>query len=65
MKKKIPLRFEYKNWEGEIAVRKVEPIKLWYGSTQWHLKDGWLFKAKDLEKDVERDFAVKNIIQFL
>jgi hypothetical protein len=59
------LTFEYKNWEGEIAVRKVLPIKLWWGKTKWHTKKGWLLKALDLDKKEERDFSVKDIIKFL
>ncbi len=60
-----PLKFDYINWEGKRAVRTVKPIKLWYGKTQWHPKEGWLLKAVDLEKNEERDFSVKDIIKFL
>jgi hypothetical protein len=59
------LRFEYKNWENKVAVRKVEPIKIWYGKTKWHPKKQWLLKAIDVEKKAERDFALKDIIKFL
>jgi predicted DNA-binding transcriptional regulator YafY len=65
MKKQKPLRMRYKNWEGKTAVRVVMPIKLWYGKTKWHPKEGWLLKARDLDKDAERDFSVKDIIKFL
>ena len=64
-KKNPPLVFKYKNWEGKTAVRKVQPIKIWYGHTQWHPKDCWLLKAVDVEKDAERDFAVKDINEFI
>jgi predicted DNA-binding transcriptional regulator YafY len=63
--KTIPLKFEYVNWEGKKAVRKVEPIKIWYGKTQWHPKKQWFLKALDLDKNEERDFAIKDIIKFL
>jgi len=59
------LQFEYKNWEGITAVRKVKPIKIWWGVTQWHPKEQWFLKALDLEKNEERDFAVKDIMKFL
>lgn len=65
MKIKKPLVFEYINWEGKKAVRRVMPIKLWYGKTQYHPKEQWLLRATDLEKDAERDFAVKDIVRFL
>ena len=61
---KDQLVFEYMNWEGKWGVRRVRPIKLWYGSTQWHQEPGWLLKAMDLEKNAERDFAVKDIVRF-
>lgn len=60
-----PLVFEYINWEGKKAVRKVQPIKLWYGKTKWHPSKGWLLKAVDVEKNAERDFSLKNITGFL
>lgn len=63
--KKSVLEFEYINWEGKKAVRKVEPIKIWYGSTKWHPKKQWFLKAKDLEKDAERDFALRDVVKFL
>jgi len=65
MTKIKPLKFDYVNWEGKRAVRKVQPIKLWYGKTKWHPKEGWLLKAVDIEKGEERDFSVTDIIKFL
>ncbi|KKQ36374.1 MAG: hypothetical protein US53_C0055G0005 [Candidatus Woesebacteria bacterium GW2011_GWA1_37_7] len=59
------LKFEYKNWEGKNAVRKVEPIKIWFGKTQWHPKNQWFLKAKDLDKNEERDFALRDVVKFL
>ena len=59
------LKFKYKNWENKIAIGTVRPIKIWFGKTQWHPKEGWLLKALDLDKNEERDFSVKDIIKFL
>lgn len=64
-KMQTALKFKYKNWEGKIAVRKVKPLKIWYGKTEWHPKEQWLLKALDLDKNEKRDFAVKDIIKFL
>lgn len=60
-----PLVFEYKNWQGETAVRRVQPIEIWYGSTKWHSEEQWLLKAIDLDKGEERNFAVNDIIRFI
>ena len=59
------LIFEYTNWEGKTAVRRVRPIEIWYGKTEWHPKSQWLLRAMDLDKNEERNFAVKDIIKFL
>jgi hypothetical protein len=59
------LLFEYINWEGKKAFRKVLPITVWYGKTKWHPKNQWFLKAVDLEKEEEREFALKDIIRFL
>lgn len=57
------LVFKYKNWEGEVAVRRVRPIKIWFGTTEWHQGNHWFLKAHDLEKDAERDFDLADIIE--
>ena len=65
-KKDAPeLKFEYTNWEGKKATRRVRPIEIWYGKTEWHPKSQWLLRAMDLDKNEERNFAVKDILKFL
>lgn len=51
----------YTNWKGETAVRKILPVKLWYGHTEYHKEDQWLLNAIDQEKQAPRDFALKDI----
>jgi len=51
----------YTNWKGETAWRRIEPLEIWYGHTDWHVEDQWLLKARDIEKDAVRDFAMKDI----
>ncbi len=64
-KKEPPLKFEYTNWEGKTATRTVQPIKIWYGETQYHKGPHWFLKAVDVEKNAERDFAIIDILKFL
>lgn len=52
----------YQNWRGEIAIREIKPICLWFGQTQWHPEDQWFLKAWDVEKQVERDFALTGFV---
>jgi len=62
---KPPITFKYKNWHGEIAVRHVIPLEIWYGHTDYHATDQWLLKALDIDKNAQRDFAVNDIIEFI
>jgi predicted DNA-binding transcriptional regulator YafY len=55
----------YTNWRGETAERTIEPIKIWFGSTDWHKEDQWLLRALDIDKQAERDFALKDIQAWL
>lgn len=50
--------FQYKNWRGETSRRVAIPIKLWYGTTEWHPSEQWFIRAYDIEKGEERDFAL-------
>lgn len=59
------ISFVYTNWKGEVETRRVEPIKLYYGSTEWHPKEQWLLEAMDLDKGAIRQFAVNDIIDYV
>lgn len=50
----------YTNWRGEYAERTIRPLRLWFGSTEWHPEPQWFVKALDQAKDVERDLALKD-----
>jgi predicted DNA-binding transcriptional regulator YafY len=58
-------RIVYTNWRGETAERHVRPIKIWFGSTEWHKEAQWLMRALDVDKKEERDFALKDIQRWL
>lgn len=51
----------YTNWRGETSERSIVPIKIWFGSTKWHNGKQWFIRALDVEKNEERDFALKDI----
>ena len=59
------LQFVYKNYKGETNNRIVIPYDIWFGSTEYHPKEQWLFRAYDIEKCAERNFALKDVIEFL
>lgn len=57
------MRIHYTNWRGETAEREIIPVKVWFGSTEWHPEPQWFLAAIDVEKDAPRDFAMKDILQ--
>lgn len=57
----INVEIVYTNWRGETSKRVIKPIKIWFGATNWHKQEQWLLKATDIEKNAERDFALKDI----
>lgn len=56
----------YKNWKGNTDIRKVQPIgNMYWGKTEYHKEDQWLFDVWDLDKDASRTYAFKDIIKVL
>lgn len=55
------IQFEYTNHRGEKAVRKVRPIRIWFGSTAWHPEAQWLLEGFDLDRKETRDYAMSNM----
>lgn len=51
----------YINHRNEVAVRRILPINISFGSAQWHQDEQWLLTAYDLDRQQERTFAMKNI----
>jgi predicted DNA-binding transcriptional regulator YafY len=54
----------YKNWKGEVGQRRIEPIRMWFGKTEYHPEPQWLLKAFDLDKRAMRDFAMNDVIHW-
>lgn len=59
------LIFWYCNYRGEEGYRRVRPLGIRYGVNKWHKEPQWLLLAIDLEKDAEREFAMKDIRSFV
>ena len=55
----------YTNYRGKTGYRKIQPEKIWFGATDWHPKEQWLLDAYDLEKEASRNFAMKDIKEWL
>lgn len=55
---------EYTNYRGEKAVRRVEPQRIWFGSTDFHPEPQWLLDVFDLGRAAIRTFAMRDITRF-
>ncbi|MCM1507950.1 MAG: hypothetical protein NC177_12580 [Ruminococcus flavefaciens] len=53
--------FKYINYKGKLSIRRVRPIEIWFGSTNYHSENQWLLKAFDIDKNDYRNFAMKDI----
>lgn len=56
------ITIDYVNHRGERANRRIVPEYLWWGTTEWHPREGWLLHAIDLDKELYRDFAWEGIV---
>ena len=62
MKYRNSVKIDYTNWKGVRRVRRIIPMSLSYGSTQYHPDEQWLMEAMDLEDNHSiKTFAVKDI----
>jgi predicted DNA-binding transcriptional regulator YafY len=57
-----PIEIDYLNWQQERRSRRIQPIQLWLGCTQWHPQCQWLLRAYDIDDDGKvKDFAMSGI----
>jgi predicted DNA-binding transcriptional regulator YafY len=56
--------FRYTNYKGETEPRRVIPRELRFASTEWHPEEQWVLEAFDLDRNAERSFAIKDIIEW-
>lgn len=55
------LEFGYTNWRGEYSVRRVMPVKLYWGASEYHKERQWLLLAYDVDREQDRTFAFKDM----
>ena len=55
------MKIDYTNYRRERSTRIIEPYGIWFGSTEFHRQRQWLLSAWDVEKQVDRDFAMADI----
>lgn len=54
----------YTNWKGETGVRSITPKVFFWGSTQYHPELQWLVTAYDEDKQEDRTFALKDVLNW-
>lgn len=58
-----PITILYRNHRGEEGIRRILPLALEYrAEPPWHPEPGWILVAHDLDKQAERSFAWKDIL---
>ena len=55
------LTFTYANWRGEVGTRRVRPLTVRWGTSDWYKTPQWLLLCWDLDKDDMREFALANM----
>lgn len=55
---------DYTNWRGERGVRDIRPVRIEWGSNEWHPEPQWLLVAHDAGTNTERTFAMEKIHTF-
>lgn len=59
---KQSVRVLYCNHQNEVAIRNICPIQFYWGSTTFYPAEQWLLRCDDMDKCIERTFALKNIL---
>lgn len=55
------VHFAYKNWRGECGIRKVVPIRIFFGKNEFHNgKEQWFMEGWDVDKQAKRSFALND-----
>lgn len=50
----------YTNYKGESALRTLIPKAVRFGTSEWHADAQWLLLAFDVDKQAEREFAMRD-----
>jgi len=55
---------QYLNHRGEIAMRRIMPLKIWFGATEWHPSPQWMMDVIDLNSALRMTFALANVLDW-
>lgn len=60
-KERKAIVFWYRNYKGEEGYRRVIPISMRYGTSEYHKEPQWLLLADDTVNNKRREFAMRDI----
>lgn len=52
----------YRNWRGEVDLRRIQPMSIKFDTSKWHPEPQWLLHAYDADKRELRMFALRNFL---
>lgn len=55
------VEISYTNYRGEHRRYQILPHNIWYGKNEYHPIPQWMLNATDVNRNVVRDFAMKDI----
>lgn len=55
------MKVVYTNHRGERRERDIDPVTLYWGSTEFHPDPQWMLEVYDHGKKTRRDYALKDI----
>ena len=61
----VAVHVNYKNWRGEITVRRIVPLEIYLGSTEYHKEEQWLLRVWDIDKEDYRIYALKKVLEWI
>jgi hypothetical protein len=52
------ITLKYTNWKNETAIRRVVPIRTYFGTNSFHPGRHWLLEVYDVEKEDQRTYLL-------
>lgn len=57
----MDVEIDYTNHRGERRLRRIRPLKLTWGFSEWHEGAQWILLAHCYEKNQSREFAMSGV----
>ena len=57
-----PMKVRYTNYRGETSNREIQAREIFFGSNEYHPEPQWLMRGIDMERFVERVFAIRDMV---